>query len=143
MAMFLQRRVRVKYIGDDDYRPHNVPANKFIPAIGFETRRVEKTFEQGKTKTVDELFFIVVDNMGKPQSVAGFNCAVTVDENDDLSKTTDVLRNATLLITALSETMVKITDRMYPDEPNKSKNDKPTSEGGNSGNGKEPAENAA
>lgn len=112
MAMFINRKVKVKFAGDDDYRPRDMPANKFIPAIGFSTRRIEKNVE-GKHRIDEELYFIIIDNQGKAVPVAAFNCVAVCDEADDTAKLAETLRNATLLLKHLSEVVAK-TDKKEP-----------------------------
>ena len=104
--MFINRRVKVKFIGKDDFRPRDMPANKFIPVIGFTTRRVEKLFE-GKERIEEELYYIIIDNQGKSVPVAAFNCVAVCDEADDIAKIAETLRNATLLLKHLSDEVAK------------------------------------
>ena len=103
MPAFIQRKLRAKFIGNEDYRPKNFEQKGFVPVIGFESRKVPKTFN-GESKVVDEMFLIIIDDHGKIVSAAAFNFAVMIDQIDeDAGKIAQTLNNATLLLKQLSE----------------------------------------
>ena len=107
MSMFIQRKLRAKFIGNEGYRPKNFSQKGFVPVIGFETRRVEKRFDD-TPKIIEELFIFIIDDTGKLISCASFNFSIMVDATEEsISHTSELLKNATILIKQLAE-------RMYP-----------------------------
>lgn len=101
--MFLQRKLRAKFIGNEDYRPKNFDQKGYVPVVGFETRKVKKTFE-GQEKVIDEPFLLIIDDHSKLIPVAAFNFNIQIDGADDnMAQATALLQNATILLKAIAE----------------------------------------
>lgn len=102
MSIFLQRKIRAKWIGNNDYKPKNFEITNFVPVIGFECRRVMKNIN-GEEKSVEELFLIIIDDNGKAISTASFNWRIMIDSSDEnVDKTLQMLQNATVLVKSLA-----------------------------------------
>lgn len=108
--IYLQRKLKMKFIGADDYLPEGVPRGKWIPVIGFEVRRREqqKQNEQG-TKIVEDIYYVITNDKGKVVSVASFNCSTMIDENAEwnTSQAMQLISNLTVLAKVLSEKLSK------------------------------------
>lgn len=104
--IYLQRKLKCKYVGSNDFQPEGIPANKWMIVIGYETIRREKRFGE-KTETVDDLYFFVVNDKGKISKIAQFNCQVMIDEASELNtaQLTMLLNNILTIGKNLSETM--------------------------------------
>lgn len=82
--VWMQRKLKCKVTTTDSrYRPEGIP-ERFIPVLGIETRRREKTFE-GKITIVEDVYYLVVTNNGKLIPIASFNCVTMIDGQCDIS----------------------------------------------------------
>lgn len=108
--IMLQRKIKCKFTGSDDYLPEGVPRDKFIPVIGIEARRREKTYE-GKTQWVEDLFYIVINNKGKVVTIASFNCSTMIDESAEIpaGQLVQLLNNITIVGKVISEKMASVS----------------------------------
>lgn len=107
MSMFIMKKIRAKFCGNEDYRPKNFEGDKFVPVIGFESRRVMKNIN-GEERNIEELFIMLIDDKGKIISTAAFNWCIVVDTSEEnVDKTLQMLQNATVLVKSLAG---KITD---------------------------------
>jgi len=108
----LQRKVKMKYTGSDEYLPQGVPREKFIPVIGYESRKVEKTYE-GKQKTSEEIFYFVLNDNGKMTRIAEFNCVTMIDEQAELNvdRAVQMAQNLTTSVKLITETYAKSREK--------------------------------
>lgn len=109
VVLFINKNLKIKFVGGEDYRPRNVPYKKFIRPVGFESRKVKKTFD-GVEKIVDELFYLVIDDNGFVVSVAAFNCVAIIDddaENDILRQLAETLAKSVMMLKTLSDLIAK------------------------------------
>lgn len=109
VVLFINKNLKVKFVGGEDYRPRNVPYKRFIRAVGFETRMTKKTFD-GVEKTTDELYFLVINDEGYVVPVAAFNCVAIIDdsvENDILRQLAETLAKSVMLLKTLSDLIAK------------------------------------
>lgn len=83
LIVILQARLRIKYDGDEMYCPKNIKAGKWYRVIGYEGRRVQKSFD-GKKYEKTELDFLVIGDNYKVVQIPEFNCSVLeVDIKDE------------------------------------------------------------
>lgn len=115
--IYLQRKIRVQYCGDEQYRPEQMPADKFLPVIGWKTEK-RTVNQKGENIVVDQEFFIVVGNNGIPLKVVAFNCKVIIDDKAEIDMVTlaQLLRNITMIGKTLCE---KITGIHTPEDAGK------------------------
>lgn len=108
MPTIIQRKLKCKFTGSDDFLPEGVPRDKFMPVIAYEYQRREKEFE-GKARIQEDLFYIVLNNKGKPTRIASFNCATMIDENAEINagQLMQLLNNITIMGKVISENMAK------------------------------------
>lgn len=108
---YLMRKLRAKFTGSEEFRPKDFNFKEFVSVVGFETRQKTINDNAGNEKRVEELYLIVVDDKGRLISVMAYNCKVIIDEKEnDISKTTEMLRSATVLLKEISE-------RLHEKEP--------------------------
>jgi hypothetical protein len=110
--MYLQRKLRACYSGEEKYRPEQMPEKKYLPVIGWTTKRRLKN--NNKTaEYVDEPYLIVVGNDGKPLEVVMFNVKVMIDDRSeiDMVQLTGIVNNLTIMGKVLCE---KLTG-LHPD----------------------------
>jgi|WetSurMetagenome_2_1015567.scaffolds.fasta_scaffold15199_9 hypothetical protein len=100
----LQRKLKMKYTGSDDYLPEGVPRDKFIPVIGYEIRKTEKNVK-GENKTFEDIYYIVINDNGKLSKVAEFNCVTMIDEQAEISgeRLTQGVQNLMSIIKVMGE----------------------------------------
>ena len=102
--MFLQRKLRACYAGDEKYRPEQMPKEKYLPVIGWDTKRRLKNNGQ-KAEYVDEPYFVIIGNNGRPIEVVMFNCKVMIDDRSevDMVALSQMARNITIIGKAICE----------------------------------------
>lgn len=112
MPISLQRKLKCKFTGSDDYLPEGIPRDKFIPVIGFEYRRREQN-KDGKSFTVEDVYFQVINDKGKLISIASFNCSTMIDEAAEINggQLVQLLNNISIMGKLISEKMAKNTDK--------------------------------
>jgi len=112
MPTMIQRKLRCKFTGSDDFLPEDIPRDKFLPVIGYEYRRKERQFE-GKTIQQEDLYYIVIDNKGKLKTIASFNCSTMIDDQSEIngSQLMQLLNNITIMGKVISEKMAKTGDQ--------------------------------
>lgn len=112
MPTILQRKLKCKYTGSDDYLPPDVPREKFMPVVGFEYRK-RKISGVGEnhntTKEIEDLYFLVINSKGKITTIASFNCNTMIDENAEINAGSlmQLLNNITIMGKVLSEKVAK------------------------------------
>lgn len=102
--IYFARKLRACYAGEEKFRPEQMPDKKYLPVIGWSTKRRLKN--NGKTaEYVDEPHLIVIGNNGKPVEVVMFNVKVMIDDRSelDLIALSQMLRNITIMGKALCE----------------------------------------
>lgn len=110
------RKIKCKFTGSDDFLPEGVPRDKWLPVIGYETRKREKEFE-GKKSIVEDILYLVTNEKGKIVPIASFNCSTMIDDQSEIEggKLLSVLNNILAMGKVLSEKMAKIPDRKNDD----------------------------
>lgn len=110
--MYLQRKLRACYSGEEKYRPEQMPEKKYLPVIGWTTKRRLKKNDK-TAEYVDEPYLIVVGNDGKPLEVVMFNVKVMIDDRSeiDMVQLTGIVNNLTIMGKVLCE---KLTG-LHPD----------------------------
>ena len=108
MPIMIQRKLKCKFTGSDDYLPEGIPRDKFIPVIGFEYRKREQ-HKDGKSFWVEDLYYVVINNKGKAVSIASFNCSTMIDESAEIpaGQLIQLLNNITIMGKVISENMAK------------------------------------
>lgn len=102
--IYLQRKLRACYAGEEKYRPEQMPVNKYLPVIGWSTKRRLKN--NNKTaEYVDEPHLIIIGNNGKPIEVVMFNLKVMIDDRSevDMVALSQMTRNITIIGKAICE----------------------------------------
>lgn len=98
--IYLQRKIKARFNGSVDYLPEGIPADKFLPVIGFEVRRrnYQKTPES-KIEVKEDLYYHVINNAGKLVPIASFNMQTMIDERAEIDavQATEILRNITIM----------------------------------------------
>ncbi len=113
---FLTRKIKVKYCGEADHQPKDMPDNSFVPVIGIQTKAI--TFmKDGKPEQRENLNFLCITKNGKFTSVAAFNCSILIDEKAelDINAAVELLKNATLMGKVLSEKISTISSNQNPE----------------------------
>lgn len=82
--IMLQRKLRCKFMGDKKYLPESITPGKWMPIIGFETRKRRKE-TRGIVVEVEDLYYLVVNDNWKVETIASFNCHTMID-NGSASK---------------------------------------------------------
>lgn len=109
----MQRKIKCKFTGADDFLPEGIPRDKFIPVIGIEVRKRvhidNRPGKEGAKKEVEDIYYIVTDDKGKITSIASFNCSTMIDEKAeiDFSAAMQMMNNITIIGKILSEKMAK------------------------------------
>lgn len=103
--MFFQRKLRATYAGDEKFRPEQMPEKKWLPVIGFTTKRKQKVDTTGKQEVYDEPYLLIIGNNGIMLQVIAFNCKVMIDERGevDMVALSQMARNITLIGKALCD----------------------------------------
>ncbi len=114
--MILQRKLRAMYCGKEDYRPAEMPLNKYIPVIGYTTHK-RKINKNGKEEFIDQPFLICIGSNGVAIEIVMFNLKIMIDDRDyDLmNNLTQMLRNITIIGKNLSEKFKINTTEKSPD----------------------------
>ena len=104
MPCFLQRKLKVRFIGKSEWKPKAWSGDKYIPVIGFETFPSQANFPGGLSKPTNDINYLCLGDEGRLFSVASHNCHAIVDEQaeNEISKITEALINATALVKTLS-----------------------------------------
>jgi hypothetical protein len=109
----MQRKIKCKFTGADDFLPEGIPRDKFLPVLGIETRKRvhvdNRPGKEGIKKEVEDIFYLVTDDKGKMISIASFNCSTMIDEKAeiDFSAAMQMMNNITIIGKILSEKMAK------------------------------------
>ena len=103
--MFFQRKLRATYAGDEKFRPEQMPKEKWLPVIGFTTKKKQKVEANGKQEVYEEPYLLVIGNNGIMIQVIAFNCKVMIDEKGevDMVALSQTARNITLIGKALCD----------------------------------------
>jgi len=103
--MFFQRKLRATYAGDEKFRPEQMPKDKWLPVIGFTTKRKQKVDSGGKQEVYDEPYLLIIGNNGIMIQVIAFNCKVMIDEKGevDMVALSQMARNITIIGKALCD----------------------------------------
>lgn len=104
--MFLQRKLRAMYAGEEKYHPEQMPSGKYLPVIGWDTKLITK---QGG-KQVNEPYLIIIGNDGKPLEVVMFNLKVMIDDRAeiDMIQLQTMVNNLTIMGKMLCEKLTGI-----------------------------------
>lgn len=107
--MYLQRKLRAQYAGNQEYRPEKMPPGKYLPVMGWSTKRRLKV-NNGKQEYVDEPYLIIIGSDGKPVEVVMFNLKIMIDDKSevDVYTMTQLLRNITIMGKTLCEKLTGI-----------------------------------
>lgn len=81
--VIMQRKIQCKYTGPDKYLQEGFKRDKWFPVVATEVRRREKEYE-GKKRTVEEIFYIVIGEKGQLVTTASFNCETRIDESAEI-----------------------------------------------------------
>lgn len=100
----MMKKIEVKFTGDDEYRPKELPRDKWLSVLGYEWKRRNTEYE-GKPKVVNDLFFIVVGNNGKVCRVSEISCSVRIDQRSEIEggQLIQMMNNITTLLKVISE----------------------------------------
>jgi len=116
--IMLARKIRIKFIGDDNYLPENISRDNWIPVIGWEVRRRSHFIPaNGKEKIMEDVFFHCIGNNGKMQVIASFNCMVRIDESAEINfkQATDLLANVVTMGKILCEKLAAQSEKINPE----------------------------
>lgn len=107
--MVMQRKVAFKFTGSDDYKPELISRDKHYPVIGYEVRRSEKQFE-GEMKIQESLYYLIIDDKGKPVVVASWNGETVIDKSGEPNWTwiSEKLQNLLIAFGSINEKLFKI-----------------------------------
>lgn len=81
--IIMSKKLKIKYTGEDKYKPKNIKRDVFMAVIGTESKTRERTFD-GKTRTVSDVSFMVIGDNGQPALLHEMNSQIMVDENAEL-----------------------------------------------------------
>lgn len=112
MPTMIQRKLKCKFTGSDDFLPEDIPRDKFIPVIGYEYRRKERE-HNGKSFVQEDVYYIVINNKGKLTTIASFNCSTMIDDQAEINanQLMQLLNNITIMGKVMSEKMAKTGDK--------------------------------
>jgi len=110
--MYLQRKLRAMYAGEAKYQPEQMPEKKYLPVIGWTTKRRLKKGPNTQ-EYVDEPYLIIIGNDGKPIEVVMFNLKIMIDDRSeiDMVQLSSLANNLTIMGRVLCE---KLTG-LHPD----------------------------
>jgi hypothetical protein len=102
--MYLQRKLRAMYAGDPKYHPEQMPEKKYLPVIGWTSKRRLKKGPQTQ-EYIDEPYLIIIGSDGKPIEVVMFNLKVMIDDRSeiDMVQLTSTINNLTIMGRVLCE----------------------------------------
>lgn len=112
----LQRKIKCKFTGSEEYQPEGIAREKWFPVIGYEIRKREKKFEN-KIEMVEDVFYLVTNEKGRMITLASFNCSTMIDEQAELSggQLMQLLNNILSMGKVLSEKLAKFPDKKGSD----------------------------
>lgn len=107
--IMLQRKLKCKYTGTDEYMPKEITKDKLMPVIGFEVQRREAEYE-GKKRIEDDLYLLVINNKGHIARIAAWTCNVMIDDEDKamLSIAQSIGSASSLLLNSSDEGTIQI-----------------------------------
>lgn len=116
--MWLQRKIRVQYAGEEKFRPEQMPEKKWLPVIGFTSKKRQKCDSSGKQEVYEEPYFVIIGNNGIALQVIAFNCKVMIDEKAEIDTytITQIARNLLVMGKVLCEKLTRIPAAEYDKE---------------------------
>lgn len=116
--MWLQRKIRVQYAGEEKFRPEQMPEKKWLPVIGFTSKKRQKCDSSGKQEVYEEPYFVIIGNNGIALQVIAFNCKVMIDEKAEIDTytITQIARNLLVMGKVLCEKLTGIPAAEYDKE---------------------------
>lgn len=104
----IQRKLKAKYTGEDQYKQDGIDRDKWMNVIGIESRKRLKKYE-GKEKWVDDLFLVVINNNSKACIISAMNMDIRIDDGAELQggQATQLMQNILTLLKVMSEKMGK------------------------------------
>ena len=86
--VYFNRKLKVKFSGDQKFLPQEMPEGKFLPVLGYTTqKRIQKVDDGTGTmvpKEKEDIYFFCIGTNGHFFRIAEFNCAVMIDEKAEL-----------------------------------------------------------
>jgi hypothetical protein len=112
----MQRKIKAKFTGSEDYQPEGIPREKWLPVLGVEVRRREKEYE-GKTTVVEDIYYLVANDKAKIVTIASFNCSTMIDEAAEINygQLMQSLQNISIMGKVISEKLAKYPDKKGSD----------------------------
>lgn len=106
--IYIQRKLKCKYTGDEKYRQEGIERDKWMPVVGFESRKRNVTYE-GKTKVVDDLYYVVISAKSEVLIVSSINCIARIDEGAELQggQAVGLMNNILSVLKVISEGYAK------------------------------------
>lgn len=83
------RKLKVKFVGEQKFLPQDMPEGKFIPVLGYSTKKITVKNEDGNRESdIEGVVFHCIGISGKIVHVAEFNCAVMIDGKAEIEALT-------------------------------------------------------
>ena len=108
--IMIQRKIRFKYTAGDDYKPEDIGRDKHYLVIGYEIRRSVKKFDGGE-KTVEDIFYAVLNDKSKPVIIASWNGETIIDQTAEgnFDSFLEYLKKIVMIFGVINERLAKIT----------------------------------
>jgi hypothetical protein len=110
--LMLQRKVRFKYTGDNDYKPDGIDKSKYYTVIGYEIQSVEKE-RDGVTKRQDNLYYVVINDKARSVIVASWNGETIIDNSAECNFEVwyEFFKKTLSMLGVINERLAKIVDK--------------------------------
>jgi len=112
----MQRKVKCKFIGSEEYQPEGIPREKWLPVLGVEVRKREKEFNN-KKEIVEDIYYLVANDKAKMVTIASFNCSTMIDDAAEINygQLMATLNNISIMGKVISEKMANFPNQKSGD----------------------------
>ena len=105
----MQRKLRFKFTAGDDYKPEHISREKHYQIIGYEIRKSVKVFD-GKERTVEDIYFVVLNDVSRPVVLASWNGETIVDQSAECNfdLILEFIKKTIITLGVINERLAKI-----------------------------------
>ena len=64
MPCFIQRKLKVRFIGKEEWRPKAWSGKNYIPVVGFETFPSHSNFPGGVSRSTNDIYYLCLGDEG-------------------------------------------------------------------------------
>ncbi len=81
--VYFNRKIKVKFSGDQKFLPQDMPEGKFLPVLGYTFQKRTQVIDD-VPKEKEDIYFFCIGTSGKMFRVSEFNCKIMIDEKAEL-----------------------------------------------------------